>query len=353
MIRLSVRFLSAIASAFLFVSALHAVAQQHVPPAPAAAASPDAQPAVPPQDQSAPAPGQAAAPSAPAPNNPPKFPPVDPTSFTAASPTKETVDAFLRANWGYDEDRVWQVQAILKTPVDGVSKVFVYIGDRSGKQQMQGLVFFVLPDGKHIITGDQVIEFGDHPFADVRQQLAEKADGPYRGSASKDLELVEFADFQCPHCKEAQANMDKLVTDFPKARVVFQNYPIASIHPQSTLAAEYGVCVNKLGGTTAFFQYAAAVFDGQDGLNSADGATLTLNSAVVKASLDPTKVAACAADPQVKAQVEASVKLGTDVGVSQVPMLAINGHEVPANAPYDVLKKIVLYQAKADGVSGQ
>src|SRR5208283_3859029 len=150
-------------------------------------------------------------------------------------------------------------------------------------------------------------------------------------------------------CKEAQANMDKLVADFPKARVVFQNWPISSIHPQAITAAAYGLCVSKQGGSSAFFQYAAAVFDGQDGLANSDGATLTLNSAVVKAGLDPAKIAACAADPQVKAQVDASVQLGSDVGIHQVPTLVINGREVPANADYGVIKKIVEYQAKLDG----
>jgi protein-disulfide isomerase len=336
--RRSVSFLSAAALSVFIAPVIQAVAQQHVPPAPTA----DAQqtPASPDQAPAAPAPAPTA----------PVFPPVDQANFTATFPTKEVVDAFLRANWGYDENRVWQVQAILKTPVDSVSKVIVLIGDRTGKEKPQALDFFAFADGKHIITGDQIIEFGEHPFASVRQQLQEKADGPYRGTASKDLELVEFADFQCPHCKEAQANMEKLVADFPKARIVFQNYPIASIHPQSVLAAQYGVCVTKLGGSTAFFQYAAAVFDGQDGLATADGATLTLNSAVTKAGLDPTKVAACAADPQIKAQVDASVKLGNDVGVNQVPTLVVNGREVPANVPYEVLKKIVEYQAKADGI---
>ena len=64
---------------------------------------------------------------------------------------------------------------------------------------------------------------------------------------------MEFADFQCPHCKDAQANMDKLAVDFPKARIVFQNYPLAKLHPAATKAAEYGVCVAKQGGSTAFF----------------------------------------------------------------------------------------------------
>jgi protein-disulfide isomerase len=187
-----------------------------------------------------------------------------------------------------------------------VSKVVVYIGDKTGKEKPGAFAFFVMPDGKHIISGDNIINFGDHPFADVREQMQQHADGPYRGSASKDLELVEFADFQCPHCKEAQANMEKLVADFPKARIVFQSFPIASIHPASVQAAEYGLCVNKLGGSTAFFQFAAAVFDGQDGLATPDGAALTLNSAVIKAGLDPAKVSACAATPEIKAAVDAS-----------------------------------------------
>jgi protein-disulfide isomerase len=184
--------------------------------------------------------------------------------------------------------------------------------------------------------------------------MQQHADGPYRGSASKDLELVEFADFQCPHCKEAQANMEKLVADFPKARIVFQSFPIAAIHPASVQAAAYGLCVNKLGGSSAFFQFAAAVFDGQDGLATPDGAALTLNSAVIKAGLDPAKVSACAATPEIKASVDASVKLGTDVGVTAVPTLVVNGREIPiGQVPYDFLKKIVSFQAKLDGVSAQ
>jgi protein-disulfide isomerase len=350
LIRPTTHFFGAAALIALFVSALRSPAQQHVPPAPASTSqtAPAAE-----EQPSAPQQTPAQAPAAPAPSGPPKFPPPDPANFTATSPTKEVVDAFLQANWGYDDNRMWQVQAILKTPVDGVSKVIVLIGDKTGKEKPAVLSFFTLPDGKHIITGDQIIAFGEHPFADARQKLEEQANGPYRGAASKDFEMVEFADFQCPHCKEAQANMDKLATDYPKARIVFQNFPIPSIHPESMSAAEYGLCVTKLGGSGAFFQYATAVFDGQEGLATPDGATLTLNSAVTKAGLDPTKVSACAAAPEIKADVEASIKLGSDLGINEVPTLVVNGREVPANAPYDVLKKIIDYQVKADGVAGQ
>ena len=352
LIRLSCRSIGVAALIALFVPAIQAVAQQHVPPAPDTTS---AEPSAPTQQPDAGTAGQQpdAAPSAPAPSGPPKFPPPDPANFTAASPTKETVNGFLQAIWGFDQDRMWQVQAIEKTRVDGVSKVYILVGDKTGKEKPQVFSFFTLPDGKHIITGDEVVDFGMTPFADTRQRLREHANGPYRGAASKDLELVEFADFQCPHCKEAQANIDKLITDYPKARIVFENFPIAALHPQSVIAAEYGVCVTKLGSSAAFFQFASAVFDGQDGLATADGATLTLNSSAAKAGLDPAKVAACAATPETKADVDASIQMGTDSGITEVPTLMVNGRAVPATAPYDLLKKIIDYQAKTDGVQGQ
>ena len=284
--------------ATLSLPLIQASAQTQVPPAPA-----QKTPSAPNQTPNAPS----QTPTAPAPAAAPTFPKPDPQYFTASLPTKETVNAFLSASWGYDDSRVWQVQGILKTPVDGISKVIVFVGDKAGKEKPGALSSsLALPDGKHIITGDQIVAFGDHPFADFRTQLQQNANGPYRGAASKDLELVEFADFQCPHCKEAQANMDKLAADFPKARIVFQNDPIASVHPQSVTAASYGVCVAKVGGSSAFFTFASAVFEGQDGLATADGATLTLNSALAKAGVDAAKVSSCATAPDTKASVDAS-----------------------------------------------
>lgn len=329
MIRTSARLAAATVLALTISSAHHATAQDQTPAAPPAAAP----------TPSAPAAGA------------PAFPPPNPADFTADTPTKETVNAFMQANLGFDPNGVWQVQAIEKTSLPGINRVVVLVGDKSGKQQPQRFAFLTAPDMKHIIVGDRIVPFGEHPFEEGRTLLQQRANGPYRGSAAKDLEIVEFADFQCPHCKSAQANMDKLATDFPNARIVFQNDPLPSVHPQSVPAAEYGVCVSKLGGSPAFFTFASAVFDGQDGLASADGATLTLNSAVTKAGLDPAKVSACAKTPETKSAVDASMQLAKELDISSVPTLVINGRQVPANAPYETLKQIVDYQAKANGLS--
>ena len=325
MIRMSFRLSGAVALVAISFAALSASAQQNVPPAPAEPAAPAA----------------AAA---------PVFPPPDPANFTAASPTKETINGFLKTSWGYDDSRVWEIEGIMKTQVDGISRVLIYVGDKTGKQKPSAIQFYALADGKHIIAGDEILPFGENPYIDARAQLQKRADGPYRGSAAKDLEIVEFADFECPHCKEAQPNMDKLLTDFPKAHIVYQNYPLPQ-HKAAAGAAAYGVCVAKLGGSSAFFTFSSAVFDGQDGLSSPDGATLTLNSAVTKAGLDPAKVDACSKEPATIAQVDDSVKLAKDLNINQTPTLEVNGRQVPANAPYETLKQIIEYQEKLDGIT--
>ncbi|MGC9159177.1 MAG: DsbA family protein [Terracidiphilus sp.] len=331
MIRLSVRLSCALALVALSLPAALPAAQQ-TPAVPAAQKPPEPTPA------------------APAPSAAPAFPKPSATNFTAAAPSKELVNAFLQTVWGYDPDRIWQVQAILKTQAEGVSQVIILVADKSGKQKPAAVEFFVLPDEKHIVAQNSILPFGADPYAEARATLQQRAVGPYRGSASKDLELVEFADFQCPHCAEAQANMNKLAVDFPRARIVFENFPLPQ-HPEARIAAAYGHCVAKLGGDDAFFSFAAAVYDGQAGLETPDGATLTLNSAVAKAGLNPAKVAACAAMPEAMAKVDASVKLAEDLQIHETPLLMINGRPVPANAPYETLRKIIDYQAKLDGVA--
>lgn len=277
------------------------------------------------------------------------FPPVNPKFFTATSPTAETVDGFLRALWGYDPSRRWRVGAIQATQAPGVSKVTVFVADRSADAKVQTSSFFVTPDGQHAIAGDGIVVFGARPFEATRKVLQERADGPYRGSASKTLELVEFSDLQCPHCKDAQGTMDQLVKDFPNARVVYQTFPLSEIHPLAFKSAAYGVCVAKQK-PDAFFPYIQAVFDTQGGLTAEDG-DQTLKRAVVKAGGDAAAVDACSATQATKDAVTASVKLGTDVGVDQTPLLAVNGHLLPlTQIPYETLKQMVAFQAAQDGV---
>src|ERR1700730_1424957 len=181
-------------------------------------------------------------------------PPVDPANFTATTPTKQTLDDFLTAFWGYGSTRVWQIQAILPTPAPGVSRVLVLVKSTNPgpKDQTAQLSFFTLPDGKFLVA-DSLLPFGAKPFQAYREILQSGATGPSKGGASKAMELVEFSDFECPHCKDAQSTVAKLLADYPSAHFVYQDFPLIQIHTESMKASTHGYCVAKAGGNEAFF----------------------------------------------------------------------------------------------------
>jgi len=279
------------------------------------------------------------------------FPPVNPKYFTADSPSVATVDSYLKAMLGFDPSRIWRVEAIQKTSAPGVSKVTAMVSERGPNAKVLRAIFFVLPDGKHLIAGDAngVSSFGAEPFAANRALLQAKANGPAEGSASKDLMLVEFADLQCPHCKDAQPTIDKLVKDYPKARFVFQNFPLVDVHPYAFQAAAYGVCIAKKS-ADEFFKFAQAVYDTQGALLP-DTAEQTLKNAATKAGADPTAIAFCAAGDTAKDEVNASIALANELGVDQTPMLSINGRLIGISSiPYETLKQLIQFQAELDGV---
>jgi protein-disulfide isomerase len=311
------------------LSSAPAFAQTETPSAPTPQAVPDA-------------------PTAPSAPGEPKFPPVDPANFTATSPTKEDVEAFLHTSWGYDKDRVWEVYSIQSTNAPGVSKVQILIAEKSTPTQIANLSFFVTPDGHHLISQETILDFGAHPYTNAYHALEEQANGPTRGAADKKFELVEFADFQCPHCKEAQPIVNKLLQDFPQAHFVFENFPLVNIHPTAYKAAAWSACVFQQGGNDAFFKYADSVFAGQNDL-AGQGADQALRNSVIAAGLDPDKISACADSPAGKSAVDASMKLGDDLGIDQTPMLIIDGRSMPMlQVPYDQLKSIVEWQFSLD-----
>ncbi len=321
----------------LLAAASVALAQNPTPQAPAPQpAAPQAPAGV------SPAPAETSAP----------FPPVDPANFTATTPTKQTVEDFLKAYWGYDSTRMWQVQAILPTPAPGVGHVIVLVKSTTAgpKDQTAQLSFFTLPDGKFLVA-DQLLPFGSKPFQGYRDILRSEANGPSKGGTSKDMEIVEFSDFECPHCKEAQPTIAKLLQDYPSAHFVYQDFPLTQIHTEAMKASTHGYCVAKTGGNEAFFKFSDALFESQAGLTPASSEQ-TLKDAETKAGQDPAKIAACAATPDAKAAIDASLALGAKVGVNSTPTIFVNGRGLPAvGIPYPMMQKIIEFQAGLDGVA--
>ncbi len=59
-----------------------------------------------------------------------------------------------------------------------------------------------------------------------------------RGPANAPVTVVEYADFECPYCGQAEPAVRGLLREFGDVRYVWRHLPLTDVHPHAQLAAE-------------------------------------------------------------------------------------------------------------------
>src|SRR5262249_30852424 len=244
--------------------------------------------------------------------------------------------------FGYQPDVTWKIVNIKPSVAEGLAEVNVLVG--APQQQPQATKLYVTADGEHALVGD-LIPFGTHPFKALNDELQKGINGPTRGPADSPVTIVEFSDLQCPHCKDAQPTVEKLMADEKDARFVFQNFPLP-MHDWANKAASYADCVGRAN-NDAFWKFIDATYESQAEIN-AGNADEKLTALADKSGVKGADMAACAAKPDTAARIEHSLALGKAVDVTGTPALFINGRKIAAvnGIPYEVLKSLVEFAAK-------
>lgn len=257
------------------------------------------------------------------------------THATPNLPSEDEVNAFLHQTFGYDPQLTWKITSIRPSQAEGLAEVSVTISGPQGQGEQK---FFVSEDRKHAVLGE-IIPFGPHPFEHAREVLKQKATGPARGPATAPVTIVEFSDLQCPHCKEANPTIERLLTENPNIHFIAQSFPLP-MHNWAMKAAQYADCVGRAS-NDAFWKFTSAVYEAQPQI-TADNADQQLTDLAGKAGVNGQEMAACAAKPETESRVQASINLGKSLDVNSTPTLFINGRPVGVSGNnYDVLKQIV------------
>jgi protein-disulfide isomerase len=261
------------------------------------------------------------------------------SASTGTLPSEETVNGFMQQTFGYQPQLTWKIMSIKPAPAEGLAEVDLVI---TGPQGVQPTRFYVTADGKHAVAGE-LMPFGAHPFAATANEVQKGATGPSRGPADAPVTVVEFSDLQCPHCKETQPVLEKLLGEDKNVRLIFQNFPLPS-HDWSSKAAAYADCTGRTSHED-FFKFVDGIFAAQTDI-TASNADTKLTEIADKAGLKGSEVAACASKPETTARVEQSVALGKKLEVNSTPTLFINGRKIPGGIDYDNLKKLTDFAAK-------
>ncbi|MCB1758309.1 MAG: DsbA family protein [Gammaproteobacteria bacterium] len=157
--------------------------------------------------------------------------------------------------------------------------------------------------------------------------MIDTQDYPSRGSEFAPVEVVEFADYQCPHCKTASQAMARLRERFgEKLRVVFMDFPI-NRSGISTRVAEGAVCADRQG---HYWAYHEAAFALQSSLSLKSPEQLA-----ERIGLDKADFAACIADGSTAEKIAKSKAEGLRLGIDSTPAFFVNGRRVTIREDFE------------------
>jgi protein-disulfide isomerase len=156
---------------------------------------------------------------------------------------------------------------------------------------------------------------------------------PVKGSAAAPIELIEFADFECPYCLQASPTVKKVLDTYgDRIRFVYRNFPLQN-HPHARPAAEAAQCANEQG---QFWAYHDRLFADPGKLSDAElketAATLGLNAAQFNKCVD---------DRKFQAVVDTDAQAGLNAGVTGTPAFFINGRLLSGAQPFDAFKRLI------------
>jgi protein-disulfide isomerase len=150
------------------------------------------------------------------------------------------------------------------------------------------------------------------------------------GNAHAHVTLVEFGDYQCPHCGHAHPLLKRLLKEKGKEFLfVFRNFPLQEAHPAAYMAALAAEAAGKQG---KFWPMHDMIFEHQDNLH---GHSFVNFAEALK--LDMQQFAADWKSPAIQQKVERDFESGVRSGVNGTPTFFINGVMLPYDGSYESL----------------
>jgi protein-disulfide isomerase len=231
-----------------------------------------------------------------------------------------SVESYLRNLFGWGKEFQIKLGPLKDAQLAGFYEVPIAV---TYQDQTDTGTVYASKDGKFIIRGE-LYNMSQDPFAEIRAKLSTK-DSPSAGPADAKVTLVEFSDFQCPHCRVLSQNLKPLEAKYPQIRIVFKNFPITAIHPWSMTAALAARCAYQ-SSPEAFWKMHDAIFQQQD-LISTETVYDKLTEFAAASGLNREDFKACLADPGTQKSVEADESLGKDLKIASTPTIFVNGRE--------------------------
>ena len=170
-----------------------------------------------------------------------------------------------------------------------------------------------------------------------------KSEGYLLGSPTAPVEVIEFADFECPACGQfntvTEPDVRARLVNTGQVRIRYVDYPLP-MHANTWDASLAAACANDQG---KFWEMHDQLFANQDKWNGeATSRPRPVMAGLAKAvGLDMTKYGACMDADTHRAKIQAHQRQAEAMHINSTPTFVFAGLVVPSALPYDEFKKHV------------
>jgi protein-disulfide isomerase len=143
-------------------------------------------------------------------------------------------------------------------------------------------------------------------------------DSPSKGPADAKVTIVEFSDYQCPFCSQAEPLIDQVMQAYPKdVKRVYKQFPLTSIHPNALPASKAAVAAGKQG---KFWEMHAKLFGNQRELSPDN-----YKKWAEELKLDMARFEKDLASPDVQGAIDKDGQEARAADVTGTPTIFVNG----------------------------
>ncbi len=157
--------------------------------------------------------------------------------------------------------------------------------------------------------------------------------GAWAGAPDGDVVLVEFFDYNCPFCRQSAADVERLLAEDPKLKVVFREYPVLGEPSERFARASLAAAMQGQARHRAFY---TGVFGTPGQLTPG-----RLEASIAAAGLDPERLAADFAGEAVEAELNRNLELGRALGIGGTPSYIVGNRILPGAVGYAAMKAAI------------
>ncbi len=145
---------------------------------------------------------------------------------------------------------------------------------------------------------------------------------PVLGPANAKVTLRLFEDFECPACKSSLQGVDYVKKTYAdRIKIVWNDFPLDSVHPNAHIAADAARCAEDQG---KFWEYTDALYGAQDTWAPQTDPTSSFVAYAKQLGMNDGAFAQCLADRTYDSKVADDVKEGLANQVDATPTFFLN-----------------------------